>query len=332
MIDLPTGVWFFPERPAPELVDAIVHAERTGLDEVWLGDEGPARDPFAVLAAAAQRTVTIELATGITNPYVRHPAVAASTMLTIHELSAGRAKLGIGAGGAMSLEPFGLAAARPLAAVRDAIRIARAVGGHQATDGYSPPDLAVTEHDVGVPLPIFVGARGERLNRLASEVADGAFVAGMPPFRYREVVGWARSIRPISVALFPSVAFTEAARERHRPEMIWSLHDAPSGVRARLDLDPDEVSAAAAALRRGDDGPARRIVSDDVLGEVMLAGSPPIVGAELARLVTEHRPSTVGLALLQDDLVEGIESAAAAFAEMHDRLAERDPNDTGGAR
>ena len=53
MSDLRTGVWFFPEASAPELVDAVVEAERLGLDEVWLGDEGPAREPFTVLAAAA---------------------------------------------------------------------------------------------------------------------------------------------------------------------------------------------------------------------------------------------------------------------------------------
>ena len=86
-----------------------------------------------------------------------------------------------------------------------------------------------TRQAVGAPLPVFVGARGPRLNRLASELADGAFVSGMPPFRYPAVVDWARSERPIDIALYPSVAFTEEAVERHRPEMIWSLLDTPAG-------------------------------------------------------------------------------------------------------
>ena len=39
------GLWLFPDHPAGVLADVIVAAEAAGLDEVWLGDEGPARDP-----------------------------------------------------------------------------------------------------------------------------------------------------------------------------------------------------------------------------------------------------------------------------------------------
>ncbi|MGA1077342.1 MAG: LLM class flavin-dependent oxidoreductase, partial [Ilumatobacteraceae bacterium] len=71
------GVWIFPNRPAGELVDAIVAAERAGLDEVWLADEGVAREPIPVLAAAAVRPSTIVLATGLTSPLLRHPGAIA---------------------------------------------------------------------------------------------------------------------------------------------------------------------------------------------------------------------------------------------------------------
>ena len=250
------GVWVFPEVPAPELVDLARHVEDLGLDELWVGDEGPARDPFAVLAAAAVVTDRIRLATGITNPYVRHPGVAAASMLTIHELSGGRAVLGVGAGGQMSLAPFGLRASRPVDRVREFLDVARAVAAGTPAAGYSPSDVAVTEAAAGTPLPVFVGARGPRLNRLASERADGAFVAGMPPFRYPAVVGWARSVRPIDIALYPSVAFTEKAVERHRPEMIWALLDTPPEIREELGLDGGAVKAAAEAIRNGNPEPA----------------------------------------------------------------------------
>ena len=298
------GVWVFPDVPAPELVDLARHVEDLGLDELWVGDEGPARDPFAVLAAAAVVTDRIRLATGITNPYVRHPGVAAASMLTIHELSGGRAVLGVGAGGQMSLAPFGLQASRPVDRVREFLDVARAAANGTPAAGYSPSDVAVTDAAAGAPLPVFVGARGPRLNRLASERADGAFVAGMPPFRYPAVVGWARSVRPIDIALYPSVAFTEKAVERHRPEMIWAL------------LDGHAVKAAASAMRGGDPEPARTLVDDTVLERVMLTGQPSVVGRRLADLVREHRPTSIGLALVQDDLHEGVCDAAEAFAAM----------------
>jgi 5,10-methylenetetrahydromethanopterin reductase len=315
-----TGVWVFPNQPASELVDVIVEAEALGIDEFWLGDEGPAREPITILGAAATRTGRIRLATGITNPYVRHPVITTSSMLTIHELSGGRAILGVGAGGHMSLAPLGLTADKPLGAVADFITTARAVCEGEAAHGYEPPDYAITSALAGAPMPLYVGARGERLNRLASEVADGAFVAGMPPFRYDDVIGWARSLRPIEIALCPSVAFTEDDIERHRPEMIWSLHDTPAAVRAELGLDIDEVRAAAEALRAGDTGPAIRILDDELLEKVMLLGRPEVVGARLAELVVRHRPDSIGLALILDDLAEGVRSSAAAFAAMAERL------------
>ena len=316
----PTGVWVFPDVPAAELVDLARYVEDLGLDELWVGDEGPARDPFAVLAAAAAVTGRIRLATGVTNPYVRHPGVTAASMLTIHELSSGRAVLGVGAGGQMSLSPFDLQASRPFERVRDFLDIARAVATGTPAAGYSPSDVAVTQAAAGVPLPVFVGARGPRLNRLASQQADGAFVAGMPPFRYPAVVGWARSVRPIDIALYPSVAFTEQAADRHRPELIWSLLDTPPEVREELGLDLAAVGAAAEAIRSGDPEPARTLVDDTLLERLMLAGPPSVVGSRLAELVREHRPTSIGLALVQDDLHEGASGAAAAFAAMTHEL------------
>lgn len=315
-----TGVWVFPDAKAADLLSLARHAEEVGLDELWVGDEGPARDPFAVLAAAAVVTERIRLGIGVTNPYVRHPGVAVAAMLTIHELSGGRALLGVGAGGQMSLAPFGLQASRPLARVRDFVDIARAVASAEATAGYSPPDVAVSEAAAGAPMPLYVGARGPLLNRLASQRADGAFVAGMPPFRYPEVVGWARSVRPIDVALYPSVAFTDEAADRHRPELIWSLLDAPGQTRDELAVDPDAVAAAAEAIRAGDPEPARALVDDMLLERLMLTGPPAVVGARLAALVRRHRPTSIGLALVQDDLNEGTAHAAEAFAAMAGEL------------
>ena len=35
---LNTGVWLFPDAPAPRFVSALAAAEHAGLDEVWVGD------------------------------------------------------------------------------------------------------------------------------------------------------------------------------------------------------------------------------------------------------------------------------------------------------
>ncbi len=113
-----------PGRRCGRLVEAVVAAEELGLDEVWIADEGVARDPVAVLAAAAMQTTTIKLIVGVTSPVLRHPGAIAASLATLDELSDGRAVLGLGVGGDMSLAPFGLAAERPVALFRDAIQTA----------------------------------------------------------------------------------------------------------------------------------------------------------------------------------------------------------------
>lgn len=314
-----TGVWLLPDRDGAQLVSLITMAEELGLDEVWLGDAGPGREPFSVMAAASQRTDRIRLGVGVANPFTRPAALTLATMLTVNELSGGRAVLGVGAGGSPSLAPFDTTADGPLAEVRRFLQLSRSVAGGQAADdgqptGDHPGAYAIGPNDH--PLPVYVGARGSRLNQLASELADGAFVFGLPPFRYREVIGWARSLRPIEIALYPTVAFGPDARNYHRPELVRALADSPPAVRTRLGVDEGALQAAVVALAVGDRDPARAMVTDALQEQLMLVGEPDDVGQRLAALAREHRPESIGLAVVQPDMEAGIQDAARALAVM----------------
>jgi 5,10-methylenetetrahydromethanopterin reductase len=55
-------------------------------------------DAYVALTVAATRTERLGLATAVTNPITRHPAVTASAIASVHALSNGRATLGIGRG------------------------------------------------------------------------------------------------------------------------------------------------------------------------------------------------------------------------------------------
>ncbi len=313
---LRSGVWLFPEAPAPKLVECIEHAEAIGLDEIWLGDEGPARDPLSVLAAAALRTRSISLAIGVTNPYARHPAMTTVSMMTVNELSGGRAILGFGVGGDMALGPLELTPVRPFATVARALRIAHAVKRGERTEGYVPPATALTAPD----LPVFIGSRSPRLNGLASRCADGAFVAGLPVSRVAEVTGWARSKRRIPIALYVSAAFEPEDVERARPQMVWGLVNSSDATIALTGLPRSAFQAATEALLQGDLEPARRVMTDDVLRHMLLWGTPDEIGRELARLVRQLEPDSIGISLLQADIVKALDACAASFAAMRKAL------------
>ncbi len=308
------GLWCFPSLPAAELVAFVAEAEAAGVDEVWLGDEGPAPEPFAVLAAAAARTSTVRLGVAVTNPHVRPVGVTAATAQTLAELSDGRFSLGVGAGGHLSLGPFGLRAARPVEAVGRLIDACRAAEAGEPGDDWSPGPFAVSGHAV----PLFVGARRPRLNRLASERADGVFLGGIPPDGYGRVLGWARSCRPVDAALYPSLAVGDEAVDAHRPHMVFSLLAAGDDELDRLGVDRAEAEAGATALAQGDEGPARRVLTDTVLAAVLWTDPPAVAGARLAELGRRHDAASVGVSLVQSDLRAAlpavVETLAAARA------------------
>ncbi len=74
-------------------------AEAAGYDGMTMVDsQNLSGDCYIALALAATCTERIKLATGVTNPFTRHPAVTASCIATVQALSNGRAMLGIGRG------------------------------------------------------------------------------------------------------------------------------------------------------------------------------------------------------------------------------------------
>ncbi|WP_028063972.1 LLM class flavin-dependent oxidoreductase [Solirubrobacter soli] len=275
-----TGIWLFPSLEASRLVALAEEAERLGLDELWLGDEGPARDPFALLAAVAVRTERLRLGIAVTNPYLRLPAIAATSALTLQELSGGRFVLGFGTGGGYALDPLGVRPTTPAADTERALLTARAVASGEAFAGVAhaiPPG----------GLPLFVGSRGPRLNRFASRAADGAFVGGVPLGLLDRVLGWARSEREIETAVYLNVAFDSAMLERRRPDLLRVLQDSPPYVREYFGDDHEKLVD-------------EYIVHGDVSGRVQ-------------ELVARHRPTSIGISLLGADPFELLPRAAAVL-------------------
>ena len=85
-MSLRTGLLLLPSRPARELAALAARAEALGYDDLWLADERFFRDVYACLAACALATRRIRLATGVTDPYSRHPALTAMAIATLDEL------------------------------------------------------------------------------------------------------------------------------------------------------------------------------------------------------------------------------------------------------
>jgi 5,10-methylenetetrahydromethanopterin reductase len=122
------------------------------------------------------------LGPGVTNPYSRHAALIATAIATLDELSGGRARLGLGAGGT-NHRALGVRREAPAAALREAVAVVRGLlAGERVTiDGRvvhahgARLDFAPSRADI----PVFIGARGPKVLELAGEVADGVIVGNI---------------------------------------------------------------------------------------------------------------------------------------------------------
>ena len=176
------GVALPTREPVAALVEAARAAEAHGYAQVWVTDDRLQRDPFTVLAALAGATSTVRLGPGVTNPFSRQPALIATAIATLDELSGGRAVLGLGAGGT-NHRALGVRRESPVAALAEAIELVRGLlAGREVTlDGRvvhaerARLDFEPLRPDV----PIYLGARGPKMLELAGAVADGAIVGNI---------------------------------------------------------------------------------------------------------------------------------------------------------
>jgi 5,10-methylenetetrahydromethanopterin reductase len=148
-------------------------AEELGYSHVWFGDSQVIwRELYVNLGAAALATKRVTLAAGVTNPLTRNVTVTASALATLHELTGGRVALGIGTGDS-SVETLGERPAT-LAYLKESIQvIRRLLAGERVALGTGEVHMDWAQVS---PIPVFIGASGPRVLRLAGQVADGAII------------------------------------------------------------------------------------------------------------------------------------------------------------
>jgi 5,10-methylenetetrahydromethanopterin reductase len=149
-------------------------AEQLGYASVWFGDSQLIwRELYGLLGAAAATTSRIKLGTGVTNPVTRHPAVTASAIATVQELSAGRAILGISVGDT-ALKSMGLGPTTR-AELSGYVQIVRALGRGDTVQGPSGA-MRLAYAAATTPAPIVIGASGPKMLHLAGQIGDGVVI------------------------------------------------------------------------------------------------------------------------------------------------------------
>lgn len=190
-IELTPHRWSGPEQAvetAHRTVERAVDAERAGFDGIWLAEDPDGWDAMAMLGAIAMRTERIGLATGVVNPFYRHPAQIAAAVSTLDRLSNGRFRLGLGRGQTEWYgRALGIAVDRPVDRLEEAIDLLRQWGSGERRASSSGPlgisDWARSFGPLSHNVPILLAAVGPKAVDLAGRRTDGVIFNDMaaPP-------------------------------------------------------------------------------------------------------------------------------------------------------
>jgi 5,10-methylenetetrahydromethanopterin reductase len=269
-----------PQVPVPRIVDLARHAEELGFSRCWVYDEGLAgRDVYVGLTAIARATGRLDIGPGITNPFTRHPGVTAAAIATLDEYSGGRAFLGIGAGGSLTLDPLGIEHRQSLTAVREVIEACRPLFAGDVVD-YTGHyfGLAGAHLDYARPdIEIWLAGRGPKMLALGGEVADGV----MLEFIHRTLL--AREFDRVRTAAaqagnHPLICYStmivtnEATMAATKPHMTYRLVDSPAVVQEMMGIGDEEVTAIRSAMADGIHA-AGRLIRDAWVQPFVISGT-----------------------------------------------------------
>lgn len=290
----------FPMRRYPEFaraVESYPFHELTVHDVVWW------RPVWPILTLIAEHTERVLVGPDVTHPYLRHPADTAACVAAIDELSGGRAVLGLGAGS--MLEPLGLAADKPLVAVRETAELVQRLlaRGREPYVGAlfrAEPQAQFFWEPPRPRVPTFVGAFAPRMVSEAPRWADELRPPGIwaPDFfrdvqrRAREAAG--RDDYRVGCDVWISVGDDrDEARALGRRILAQFLplrtFELPV---AFFEIDRAEVAAVRAAMAAGDVAAAAGQISDRTLDTFVASGNAADVVLGLEELL-EAGPSTV---------------------------------------
>lgn len=182
--------------PVADLLDIASVCEETGFNSVWTADHlllthhGTTPEAWTILTAAALTAKRVLLGTCVTDPHRQHPAVLAQRLATIDQIAGGRIILGLGAGAAMNLEPFGIEWNKPVSKLVEAVKIMRRLwaGERFSYEGefWKFKDGFLQIKPIQPKIPIYFAANSPRMLRLTGEMGDGWLPFLLSPELYKE--------------------------------------------------------------------------------------------------------------------------------------------------
>ncbi|MFC6993438.1 LLM class flavin-dependent oxidoreductase [Haladaptatus sp. GCM10025707] len=296
------AIWNWERPDIREEIRYAKYAEDNGFDTVWQGESRLVRDAMTVMGAYTQVTDTIKFAPGVTNCYTRNVALMAQTFSTLHELSGGRAMLGIGAWWDPLASKVGIDRKNPLRYMWEYCTVLRKLLDLENVT-YDGQFIDVDDIELDLvranaeprTVPIYIGATGLTMNKMSGEltglgVVDGVFMNYLIPPSHNEqamealqkgVEKQGGSIDDVDRPQLIAVSMDEdrdVAIDNARGLVTQYIGQQPH-IRKACGIDPEigaqvEQELGGWPADAADIERASRLVSDEVVTNIVAAGTP----------------------------------------------------------
>lgn len=300
-----------PCGPIERAVELGRLGEQLGYQRCWVYDEGlAAHDVYVTMTAIALATQDLIVGPGITNPYTRHPGITAGAIATLDEMSGGRAFLGIGAGGSLTLDPLGIVSERPLTAVRESIEACRRLfaGEVVSFDGRHVRLRSASLPHARPDTEIWLAGRGPKMLELGGAACEGVMLDFVYKPDLAEIVGRIRRAGHASgnsprIAYSTQLVTDEASMRCAKVNMTYRLVDSPQAVKDAIGMSPQAAGKVRDAMADGLES-AAECLRDEWILPFVVSGTPKQCAQELATLADEHGIESFVVPLLEDEVAE----------------------------
>ncbi|MBI4298517.1 MAG: LLM class flavin-dependent oxidoreductase [Chloroflexi bacterium] len=148
-------IYMYQDPRTPPWLELAKAADQHGFKHLWMIDSTDVYPDYYVHSGIyAVNTSHIRIGPSVTNPRTRHPRVTANAMLTIYEVSGGRAILGVGSGD-HAVKTLGQRRAN-LSEMKEAVQVWRE-----------------KFREKGADIPIYIAIGGPLMTAFAFREADG---------------------------------------------------------------------------------------------------------------------------------------------------------------
>ncbi len=293
------AVEFVPQEAYWQTTALGVLAEKYGFDFCWITDHFNNRSVYVILSLLANYTDHIMLGPGVTNPYLINPIQTASTIMSLDNLSGGRAMLGIGAGDKITLKMLGLERSKPLTTVKESVQIFRSIFDTGKVKKFEGEVFTIEKAKVAFEksgtIPIYIGAQGPKMLKMAGELGQGVLINAAHPSDFKFAIGQikkgikeaSRKPTDVDIAAYASVSVdkkVEKAAKAAVPVVAFIIAGSPSVVLDRHGFSSELVEPISSALSKGDFPSAFGAVTEEMLDAFCIRGTPSQCVEKIAAL------------------------------------------------